>query len=55
MGYIERIQKTIDYIENNIGEDITLDKLAEVASFSKFYYHRIFHAMIGYPVKEYIR
>ncbi len=47
MGYIERIQKTIDYIENNIGEDITLDKLAKVASFSKFHYHRISISELG--------
>jgi AraC family transcriptional regulator len=40
--YIFRINKVIDYIDNNLSEDLTLNKLAEIACFSPFYFHRIF-------------
>ena len=55
MEYHERIQKTIDYIEENLGNKITLEELAEKAYLSKYYYHRLFHALTGEPVMEYIR
>jgi AraC family transcriptional regulator len=54
-GYIERIQQTIDYIETNLDNDITLDKLASLAYCSKFHYHRTFQAMVGETVMEYVR
>ena len=55
MDYISNIQRTLDFIESNIQEDITLDELAFLARFSKFHYHRIFAALVGYPVMEYLR
>lgn len=53
--YHERINKTIDYIEQNLSNKITLDELADVAMLSKYYYHRLFHVLTGEPVMEYIR
>ena len=55
MDYISDIQSTLDFIESNIQEDITLDELALLARFSKFHYHRIFLALVGCPVMEYLR
>ena len=40
--YQERLNRVIDYIDTNIGEDLDLDTLADVAAFSKFHLHRIF-------------
>ncbi len=54
MDYIDLIQKTIDYIEDNIGEKITVDKLAEIAGFSTYHYYRVFHSFVGIPVMEYV-
>ncbi len=45
--YKRRINETFDYIENNIEKAFTLEELAQVANFSKYHFHRIFHAMIG--------
>lgn len=53
--YIERVQKTIDFIEENLDSDFTLEQLAAIAYCSKFHYHRSFQAMVGEPVMEYIR
>ncbi len=45
--YKARIQKVVDYIQNNISAKLTLDILAEVSCFSSFHFHRIFHAFTG--------
>jgi len=52
---IQRIQTTIDYIEQNLENDITLEQLASMAYSSKFYYPRLFHAMVGESAMEYVR
>ncbi len=45
--YISRINKIFDYIESNLEKSMTLEELAEVASFSKFHFNRIFHSIVG--------
>jgi len=51
----ESIQKAVDYIENNIGDEIPLANLAEIANLSYFYFHRLFTRLIKKPVQEYIK
>ncbi|MGE8081462.1 AraC family transcriptional regulator [Peribacillus loiseleuriae] len=55
MDYVVCIQRTLDYIEENLQEQITLVKLAEIACFSPFHYHRVFQAMVGESVMNYVR
>ncbi|MED3976045.1 AraC family transcriptional regulator [Priestia megaterium] len=55
MNYVTCIQRTLDYIEENLETQITLEKLAEIACFSPFHYHRVFQAMIGESVMDYVR
>lgn len=55
MNYFEHLQKTIDYIEENLKESITIDDCAHVVGFSKFHFHRLFSLIVGYSVMEYIR
>ncbi|KHF39271.1 AraC family transcriptional regulator [Halalkalibacter okhensis] len=55
MDYSACIQRTLDYIEENLHEPISLVKLAEVACFSPFHYHRVFQAMVGESVMDYVR
>ncbi len=45
--YISRINRTLDYIESNLGKPLTLEELASVANFSKFHFNRIFHSIAG--------
>ena len=51
----EAIQKTLDYIEEHIAEDIKIEILAETASLSLFYYQRLFSRLVKRPVREYIK
>lgn len=53
--YIYRINKVIDYIENNLENDLNLEILSFVANFSPFHFHRIFSAFVGETVNEFIR
>lgn len=55
MNYYTRIQKTIDYIDAHTNECITLEVLSEIAFLSKYYYHRLFSALVGESVMSYIR
>ncbi|MGN7938474.1 helix-turn-helix domain-containing protein [Virgibacillus sp. 6R] len=55
MSYSPIIQETIEYIEKNLHEELTLENTAQHAGFSKFHYHRIFQKEVGVTVSEYIR
>lgn len=49
------MERTLTYIEENLQEKITLKALAEIACFSPFHYHRVFQALVGESVMEYVR
>lgn len=48
------IQKSIDYIEDNLKAEITAEELSEMAGFSIFHYYRLFQRAVGMPVMQYI-
>ena len=45
--YIQRIDRVIDYLRDNLDRPFKLAELAEVAGFSEFHFHRIFGAISG--------
>lgn len=48
------IQKSLDYIEENLKTEITAAELAKAAGFSLFHYYRVFQSVTGLPVMQYI-
>lgn len=54
MEYREIIQRSIDYIEDNLKVEISAGELAEQAGFSLFHYYRLFQSAVGVPVMQYI-
>jgi AraC family transcriptional regulator len=50
-----RMLKVLSYIQQNLGEQVSLDELAGIACYSSYHFHRIFRGMVGESVKEYIR
>lgn len=52
--YRENIQKSIDYIEDNLKSEFTVEELSEVAGFSLFHYYRLFRTAVGMPVMQYM-
>ncbi|CAA9197378.1 AraC family transcriptional regulator [Flavobacterium collinsii] len=53
--YYFRINKSIDYIKENLQEELSLEKLADLSNFSKFHFHRIFKSVTGTTINEFIK
>ena len=54
-GWIEGFQESIDFIERNLTDELDIEVIATKAALSPFYYQRIFGALCGVTVGEYIR
>ncbi|MDF2587508.1 MAG: hypothetical protein K0S41_1349 [Anaerocolumna sp.] len=52
--YIEKFNIIFDYINENLTEDITLDKIADVAGFSKFHFSRLFKQFTNMSFYDYL-
>ena len=50
-----RIDAVIAYMERHLDEDLSLERLSEVACFSPFHFHRQFHAATGMTAAELVR
>jgi len=55
MEWVEAVSEAIEYIENNITEDISVGDVAKHVSISTFYFQKGFRLLCGYTVAEYIR
>ncbi len=55
MQWLKQLSDAIDYIENNLENEISFDKAAEIACCSKFYFQRMFSYVAGITLSEYIR
>jgi AraC family transcriptional regulator len=49
------IRLVIDYMHDNVGQDVTLDDLAAVAHVSKYHLVRAFKARTGFPPHAYLQ
>lgn len=54
MDYVALMNETIEYIENNLNRNVTVEELSKRYYISKYYFIRIFKALINQTVKEYI-
>ena len=55
MEWIESIREAISFIEDNITEDLSIEKIAGEAFISPFYFQKGFAMLCGYTVSEYVR
>ncbi|MEL3971164.1 AraC family transcriptional regulator [Rossellomorea oryzaecorticis] len=55
MAWVESIQKAIEYMEQNIVEDMTIDSIAEQANVSPFHFQRTFAVLTEMTVGDYLR
>ena len=47
LEYEQRVNRVIDHVRAHLAEELSLDRLARVAAFSPFHFHRIFRAITG--------
>ena len=52
--YIRRIHKVQDYIEEHIGQPLSIEELSDTAGFSKYHFSRIFQGMLHEPPAHYV-
>ncbi|MEW9699412.1 effector binding domain-containing protein [Paenibacillus sp. SI8] len=55
MDDYKRIQNAIEFIENNLQNDVLITDIAAEACFSAFHFQRLFQAISGFSVHEYMR
>lgn len=49
------MHSVIEYIDRHLDQNLDLATLADVAHFSAFHFHRLFHALQGEPLGDYVR
>lgn len=54
MADLNLMQKSIDFIEENLKAELTLTDIADKAGFSPFHFCRIFQRAVGMPVMAYV-
>lgn len=55
MEWINKLNKAIDYIEDNLDKEINIDKAAQIAVCQTFHFQRMFTYIAGVTLGEYIR
>lgn len=55
MEWMGAIQKAIQYIEEHITEELTIDRIAAQVNISSFYFQKGFAMLCGFTITEYIR
>jgi len=53
--YIGSINKVMDYIDQNLDQDLNLGILAKIANFSPFHFHRMFTLIAGETINQFIK
>lgn len=52
--YIARVNRVMDHIERNLDQPLPLAKLADLAHLSRFHFHRVFGAMVGETLNQFV-
>ncbi|ATP30324.1 AraC family transcriptional regulator [Chromobacterium violaceum] len=52
--YARRFEKVLDYIASHLDQPLDVERLSQVAHFSRFHFHRQFSAYLGVGVARYI-
>lgn len=55
MKYEDNIQRSIDYIDRNLLQDLNLEEIARQSGYSLSHFYKVFPAVTGYSIKEFVR
>ena len=55
MDHYEVIENALIYIEDNLNQPLSLESVAKTFNMSKYYFHRLFSAIMGCSLNQYIR
>ena len=54
-GYVERVNRAIDFVVQNLDQDLSLAAVSKAACFSPFHFHRIFQALVGESLNQFVK
>ena len=52
-GY--KLRRVAEFIDNNLGEELTIEAIAEVAGLSQFHFARVFRQTTGSTPQQYVK
>ena len=52
--YIKRINFALDFIEQNLEADLSLESISQKAHYSSYHFHRVFSTIIGETLNQYV-
>jgi AraC family transcriptional regulator len=55
IGYAERVNLAIDHVVGHLGEPLRLADVARAARLSPFHFHRVFQAMVGETLADFVK
>lgn len=55
MDWLDRMNSAMEYIETNLADNISYDKIAQIACCSTYHFQRMFPFITGVSLSEYIR
>ncbi len=55
VDYVERTNRAIDYIVRNLDGALRLEEVARAARFSPFHFHRVFRALLGETLNQFVK
>ena len=53
--YRRRVLRVLVHVQQHLDEELALERLADIAGFSPFHFHRIFSGMVGESVMAHVR
>lgn len=55
MEWVERLNRSLEYVEENLSGEVSYEEAAQIACCSLYHYQRMFSYIAGIPLSEYIR
>ncbi|WP_243414667.1 helix-turn-helix transcriptional regulator [Sporosalibacterium faouarense] len=54
MNWLEQVNKVMDYIEENLTNEINYEELDQLACCSRYHFSKMFTSIMGVTLSEYI-
>ena len=55
MAYVERVNLAIDHVVSHLGRPLRLQEVSRAAMLSPFHFHRVFQALVGVTLGEFVK
>ncbi len=55
VDYVARVNRAIDHVTRHLADPLPLEEVAKVACFSPFHFHRVFRAVVGETLHDFVK